>query len=139
MPIQKHEFYEGAALHQLVRGSRTCSLAYEAPVFKINEGTQILLKYSTGKKSPWGFTLTPDEQGLLARADSNLRTVIGLICGSDGVAAIEHAELLLIAPPSGVATHVSCYRKHGEHYEVNGPAGALKRKVPPSDWRKLVA
>ena len=84
MSIQKQEFYEGAALHQIIRGSSgTSSIAHSSPFFIFDGKLQVHLKYSTGKRSPWGFTFMPDEQLLLGERALEMPMVIGLICGTD--------------------------------------------------------
>jgi hypothetical protein len=138
MAIKKQEFYEGAALHLLARTGGVTSIRYKAPFFLVNERLLVLLKYSTRGRSPWGFTFTPDEQTLLQEQASKLKTVIGLICGSDGVAAFTCEAYLRIAAPRKSAVHIACYRQHGEHYEVNGPDGRLDGKVSPSNWRRIL-
>lgn len=138
MAIRKQEFYEGAALHLLVRSGAISSILYKPPFFLINEHLSVLLKYSTRTRSPWGFTFTPDEQALLQEQASNVKTVIGLVCGSDGVAAFPYDSYLKIAAPREAAIHVACYRQHREHYEVNGPDGTLDGKVSPSNWPRIL-
>jgi site-specific DNA-cytosine methylase len=56
VPIRKQEFYEGAALHLAARTGRVRSLRYEQPFFRFNETLAVMLKYSTGVRSPWAFT-----------------------------------------------------------------------------------
>jgi hypothetical protein len=138
MGIKKQEFYEGAALHRLARSGRIASVRYEAPFFHFNGDLRVLLKYSTRSRSPWGFTFTADEQLELELASSASQVIIGLVCGVDGIAAFHYDAYLRIAPIRRAAIHISCYRRHGEHYEVNGPDGTLARKVPPSDWRRIL-
>lgn len=138
MAIKKHEFYEGAALHLVARAGQIASLRYEAPFFLFNDRVWVLLKYNTGGRSPWGFTFTADEQMLLQTRASKFKTAIGLICGSDGVAAINYHSYLDVAAPRSAAVHIACYRKRGEHYEVSGPDGSLNRKVSPSSWQKIL-
>jgi len=138
MAIKKQEFYEGAALHLLARTGRITGVRYEAPFFLLNEHLLVLFKYSTRGRSPWGFTFTADEQVLLQEKASQLKTVIALICGSDGVAALTCEAYLGIAAPRKSAVHIACYRQHGEHYEVNGPDGRLDGKVSPSNWRRIL-
>ena len=72
MAIKKQEFYEGAALHLLARTGTVTSMRYNAPFFIFNDRVLGLLKYNTKTRSPWGFTFTPDEQGLLGSKASNL-------------------------------------------------------------------
>jgi len=138
MAIKKQEFYEGAALHLLIRGGAVTSIRYELPFFVVNNRLSVLLKYSTKSRSPWGFTFTPDEQALLESRASKFETVIGLICGADGVAAFTFESYRSIAPHRKSAVHIACYRQHREHYEVNGPEGTLFEKVAPSDWQRIL-
>ena len=138
MPIKKQEFYEGAALHLLARGGGITSLTYKPPFFLLNKYLTVLVKYSTRGRSPWGFTFTSDEQILLKQKASEFKIVLALVCGSDGVAAVTYDSYLSVAAHRDSAVHVSCYRLHGEHYEVNGPDGKLAGKVPPSNWRRIL-
>jgi hypothetical protein len=139
MGIQKQEFYEGAALHQLIRGSSgVTSIVHAPPFFIVDGGLQVHLKYSTGKRSPWAFTFVPDEQLLLHQHAQKMRLVIGLICGADGVAALPYEEYIRIAQIKRMALRVSCRRSHREHFEVGGPDGTLPGKVAPSDWTRLL-
>jgi hypothetical protein len=138
MAIGKQDFYEGAALHLLARSGRITSIRYEPPLFVVNNQFLILLKYSTRGRSPWGFTFGPDEQSLLRRKAREADIVIGLICGSDGVAAVAYGAFGSIAVPRKSAIHIACYREHGEHYQVNGPDGSLDRKIAPSTWQRIL-
>src|SRR5712692_8170446 len=138
MPIRKQEFYEGAALHQLARSGKITSLRYEAPFFIINGKVFVCLKYSTRNRTPWGFTFTPDEQVLLRNRAKYSRLIIGLICASDGIAAISYKSFREIASPKKFAIHVSCYRRHGQHYGIFGPDGELSRKVAASTWQRIL-
>lgn len=137
MAIKRQEFYEGAALHLLARKGGITSIRYEPPLFFVND-LLVLLKYSTRGRSPWGFTFVPDEQTLLQSRAADSKIVIGLICGADGVAAFSYDAYLKVAAPRNSAVHISCYRKHGQHYEVNGPDGTLDRKVAPSNWQRIL-
>jgi len=138
MGIKKQEFYEGAALHLLARTGAVKSIRYEAPFFLVNDRISLYLKYSTKGRSPWGFKFMPDEQTVLGARSSESLVVIGLICGADGVAALPYDAYLRVASARKTAVHVSCYRQHGEHYEVNGPDGRLDEKVSPSNWRRIL-
>jgi hypothetical protein len=135
MAIKKQEFYEGAALHLIIRSGRVRSIRYDSPFFFLNERMIVLLKYSTKARSPWGFTFTEEEQQQLSFRSRKQRTVIGLVCGSDGIVALPYESYSTIASMRAASAHVSCYRDHGEHYEVSGPDGPLKegdiRSVSP--------
>ena len=138
MAIKKQEFYEGAALYHLARSGRITSIRYDTPIFLLNDTLAIHLKYSTKSRSPWGFTFVPEEQALLERRAGTIRTVIGLICGADGVVALDFSDYRSVASARGSTVHIACYRHHREYYEVNGPDGTLDRKVAPSDWQRIL-
>ena len=138
MAIKKQEFYEGAALHMLARNGGMKSVEYQAPFFFLNGELLIYLKYSTKGRSPWNFTFTSAEQAILDEASSERRVVLGLVCGSDGIAAVSYEGYLRVAAPKESAVHIACFRKHGEHYQLSGPDGTLDWKVAPSNWLKLL-
>lgn len=138
MAIKKQEFYEGAALHLLARNGGISGIRYEAPFFVLNDSLSILLKHSARGRSPWAFTFTVDEQACLQSKASEGKIVIGLVCGADGVASFSYDAYKGVAAPRNSAIHIACYRRHGEHYEVNGPDGTLDGKVAPSNWQRIL-
>lgn len=138
MALKKQEFYEGAALHLIAKSGNVESVRYEHPFFVFNKRVAVLLKYSTRGRSPWGFTFTPDEQRGLASRAVAMKTMVGLICGSDGIAAVTFRSFIDVAPLTEASIHIACYRAHGEHYEVRGPVGSLDRKVAPSNWPRIL-
>jgi len=138
MAIKKQEFYEGAAIYLLARTGAIKAIHYQSPFFVLNEDVFVLLKYSTKSRSPWSFTFTNDEQEILSRQAAESKTMIGLICGSDGVAACPYAAYRAVAAPRESAIHIACYRRHGEHYEVCGPDGSVAGKIPPSHWLRIL-
>ena len=125
-------------MHLAARTGRVRSLRYEQPFFLFNDTLAVMLKYSTGIRSPWAFTFTPEEQEQLQKSASGYQTAIGLICGADGVAALTYESFLAVAAPREAALHLACFRRHGEHYELSGPDGKLKRKIAPSNWQKIL-
>ncbi len=136
--IGKQEFYEGAALALLLRGGGELTVRYEPPFFVLNGRFLAHLKYSTKVRIPWGFTFVPDEQLLLREKSQTQRLVIGLVCGSDGIAALASDDYFGIARARASSVHIACYRQHGEHYAVGGPDGQLARKVPPLAWKRIL-
>ncbi len=138
MGIQKQEFYEGAALHLLIRGGSGSCIRYEAPFFVLNERILLLMKYSTAGRSPWGFTFAPEEQALLSERAAKHLVVLGLVCGSDSVAAVRY-ELFssMVGADRTSSIRIGCARKHREYFEIRGPRGAISEKIPPSDWQRL--
>lgn len=138
MAIRKQEFYEGAALHLLVRAGGIRDIQYAKPFFVINSGIFVYVKYSTKGRSPWGFTFMPEEQRVLEERANEANVVIGLVCGGDGIAALHYNYYCTIANGTNLPIHVSCSRRHGQQYKVSGPAGELSRKIPPSLWQRIV-
>lgn len=138
MAIQKQEFYEGAALHVIARSGKVSSIHYDAPFFLFNDRLLVLLKYSTKARSPWGFTFTTSEQISLEARASKFETAVALVCGADGIAAFSYDLYAGIAPRGPSAIHIACYRQHGEHYEINGPCGALEKKIAPANWQRML-
>jgi hypothetical protein len=108
------------------------------PFFEINDRLLVYLKYTKGRRSPWGFTLTLDECNALAKAAKTTMVVVGFVCGGDGIAVLAFDELRDVAFQAHGASHIACYRKHDEHYAISGPLGYLQRKVAPSDWSRVL-
>lgn len=138
MGIKKQEFYEGAALYLLARAGTIEGIRYMPPFFLLNGRLSIYLKYSARVRSPWGFTFMPEERAQLRVRAVHSKVIIGLICGGDGVVALNYERLCDLFQNRNSAVHVSCFRGHGEFYEVNGPDGQLGEKIAPSDWRKIL-
>ena len=138
MAIQKQEFYEGAAIHQLVRAGNVKSIRYTGQLFILNEEIAVLLKHCTRGRSPWGFTFTSEERLVLQKQAEGSSPVIGLICASDGIALCAYDVFLDVAGGGHEPVRLSCFRKHGEYYELKGPNGSAEQKVPPSEWRNLL-
>jgi len=109
------------------------------PLFVFDERLQIHFKLSTAKRSPWSFTFVPDEQAFLLERSGIMPLVIGLICGSDGIAALPYEGYACIALMQNIALNVSCKRNHREHFEVSGPNGKLPSKIAPADWANLLS
>jgi hypothetical protein len=137
MTIAKHDFYEGAALNLLARAGAISGIANQSPFYILNGQVAVLLKYSTKGRSPWGFTVTENEQEQLRSKSKRMSTVIGLICGSDGVASLTYGAFKSIAGVESGAVHIACYRSHGEYYQLSGPKGVLANKIAPSSWSRI--
>lgn len=139
MGIQKQEFYEGAALHRLIRAcAEPVRVLHAPPFFILNSLLAVHFKYSTSKRTPWGFTLLPAEQGRLKDAAETLSVVIAFVCGSDGIAALPYKDYLRVVASSEAASSLVCRRLYKEHYEISGPGGTLERKVAPSNWCSIL-
>jgi hypothetical protein len=141
MTIQKQEFYQGAAIHRLVCLGGLKSISFEDPFFIFNDQILVYFKYSTKTRGPWGFSFMPEEQKLIKMKSETKgdRLVLGLVCGSDGVALVKSNEIFTIGFLKESSVRIACHRKHGEHYKVSGPEGELLNKVAPSEWTRLLA
>jgi len=138
MPIAKQDFYEGAALNLVARTGDIVGIVNYSPFYILNGRLAILLKYSTRGRSPWGFTVTQNEKAQLHVRSQKFSIAIGLICGSDGVVSLSYQSLKIITGTRDGPVHISCYRNHGEHYEVSGPEGTLPNKISPSSWPRVI-
>ena len=136
--ISKQDFYEGAALSILARTNSMPGVVNCPPFYVVNGDLAILLKYCTKGRSPWSFTLTALEQAELIKRSKKIQTTIGLICGADGVVSLSYDLLTTIAVLGNTPIHISCYRRHGEYYEVSGPLGPLEHKISPSSWSRIL-
>jgi hypothetical protein len=138
MTIGKQEFYEGAALYRLAKSGSIKSISFDPPFIIVNGRLLLFIKYCKNGSSRWGFEFTPQECVQLSKASESGTVVIGLVCGSDGVVAVDFDEFRELAGSPAVSIRVACYRKHRELYEVSGPEGVSRRKVPPSRWTRLL-
>jgi hypothetical protein len=137
MGLAKQDFYEGAAIYLLARTGLVTSISYDGTYFLLNQRVSVRLKYCTRPRSPWNFTFTSDEHSDICARAKRIHTVVGLICGSDGVAAISCDDLTALSNDED-AYRISCRRLHREHYEVSGPMKTLEQKVAPSDWLHIL-
>ncbi len=139
MTLQKREFYEGAALHQLFARDEDVSAKYTPPFFVLNRRLFVYFKYCTKSRSPWGFTFNSDEHRAFNERDQGKPLIIALICGSDGIVALNFLGYKELVDCESLPAHFSCYRNHGQHYEINGPKGRLEGKIAPSAWKNLLS
>jgi hypothetical protein len=139
LPIQKQDFYEGAALRRLSTSSGSFGLQFDSPFYVIDSRLALYIKYTTKARSPWGFTFSESELAGLVRRARITPVVLGFVCGSDGIAALELTSLLQLLTTRRAGFHISCRREHGKHYSVAGPAGAHERAIAPSNWQNLLS
>lgn len=138
MAIRKLEFYEGAALYRLVRSLGEVRIRVHSGGLILDDRLCIYFKYCTRTRSPWSFTFSSAERSEIASQVALMPVVIGLVCGSDGIAALFHEEYIAVAGEGGSQVAISCSRGYDKHYAIGGPAGELSRKIAPSAWSKLL-
>lgn len=136
MGIRKSDFYEGAALRQLIKSDHSVAIEIDGSFFTINGTISIYIKYSTKGRTPWGFSFTTAERAAIAEQSAKRETVIAMVCGGDGIAAITFNDFFELVDRDG-GGHVSCARKHDHHYKICGPNGELKRRIAPSQWPRV--
>ena len=138
MAFSKQAFYEGAALHSLIRTNVNVKVHYANPFYIVNDVVAVLFRYSTKNRSPWQFQFSILDHALLETESNKSKVVVGLICGADGIVALSYEKYAELKKSSDVSISISCYRNHGEHYEISGPNGVLDGKISPSTWQKIL-
>lgn len=138
MGIPKREYYEGAALICLIKGSGGLFVIHEAPFFRTNRGESIYMKYCSNSHSNWAFTFAQSELQKLWEESARRRLLLCLICGGDGYVKLEAEELKSLCSSTPDVQRIGCSRRHGERYTVTGPAGRLSRRIAPSEWGRAM-
>jgi hypothetical protein len=137
MSISKIEFYEGAAIHRLIRSLGDVRVRIDGDTLVVNEGCRVYTKYCTRTRGPWTFTFAPTERRVLVEHSSTIPLVIGLVCGADGIAALRFEEFALVTGSRDGQVAVACARRYNEHFAVSGPACELGYKIAPSEWSRI--
>jgi hypothetical protein len=135
--IQESEYYHGAALLRAVEDVR-CRTVDTHPLGVVANGVALaVLKYSTKKRPPWRFNVTPGEWQVIRSAQTSFPTIcVALICGGDGVCAVTLDELQQLV--GGEPGWICVRRGHHERYSVTGSAADLVRKVTAQRWPDLL-
>lgn len=142
------ELLFGAAIAQLCMRNWPVLIRERAEsqntLFQISSGggkALVLFKYSTAAKSPWHFTVTTAQYGMLSERDlacPQERRYMALICYLEGVCLLSNDEFLSIGSSSeDIALTVS--RPHGGQFRVSGPGRKeLESTIPRSRWTKEI-
>jgi hypothetical protein len=135
MKIQDQDFYHGAALTQIVEHESFKALnraSRKYGHYLINTDRHIFVKYRKSKKTPWLFTIQPDELKALGTVLlAGHKTYLCLVCGSTTVCAVhanEIHELIDVSSPEAQWVRVDVPDAGSCH--VSGSIGNLKRVVP---------
>jgi len=136
--LDKSGYYHGAALTRLLDDERCRGLRKHGHLgYVVNGETFVFLKYTTKARTPWGFTFDQEDiERCFNMSEQYSRVIIGLICGGDGVCALEwsQARELLGGKPGRIAAG----RKHNHSYDVWGTEGEMKRKISLRRWPELL-
>lgn len=122
---------------RVLEDARFVSIKKHALGYIINDEMIVLLKYSTKNRTPWRFSFTLDEMiSIETLCKKNVKIVIALVCGGDGVCAIHAEELhdIMGDNPEWIAVR----RNFKEQYGVAGPKGLLERKIAFQRWPAIV-
>lgn len=138
MQTHKLDQYHGIALAQIVRHPAFTALnraSDEYGHYRVNEDVVLFVKYRTGSRSPWSFTLHEGElERLRADLGSDARVFLCLVCGLKTVCLLPAEEadgaVIDLSCHDGQSIHVTL--SPGKSMRVSGSAGALGRTVPHS-------
>lgn len=136
--LDKTEYYHGAAIVRLMEDARCkCVRKLDHLGYLINEDVFAFLKYTTKSRTPWGFTFDKEDvERCIKMAQQYKKVVIALVCGSDGVCALDWNEAHRLLDSK--AGRIAMERKHNESYAVWGTEGELKGKIPVNRWPTIV-
>lgn len=135
MKIQDQDIYHGTALTQVVQHDSFKALNRASGKYGhylVNKDQHLFVKYRTNRKSPWSFTLQPDELDAI-RKEVKLKKFVFLcmVCGAATVCALTHEELQSIVDiASSTPQWIKVTVPKGGSCHVTGSIGALDRVVP---------
>lgn len=137
--ITESSRYYGAVLASLVDqldGELRIRRAFPnaAGFYVVNGQVPVYVKFSTSRRGPWRFTFQVDHcRSCNQLRDTFGRCVVVLICGGDGMVALDLNDLEnVLGADLGQQTAVSVRRKRNHMYSVSGPDGELDWKVSRS-------
>lgn len=143
--IREQELYHGVALLRLVREcSDSLHIARWPDVggsaYVVNNTAGLLIKYSTKRLSPWGFTFTPEQlEGLIALKNATKGVVVALVCQRDGIVGLTFEETSqLISMSSDRQVGISVSRRRRELYAVRGTLGGIDGKISEREYVRKV-
>jgi hypothetical protein len=135
--IDTVDFYRGAAVLLLLRTPGCVEVRAAEEGFVVNRSAYFELKHCTSGKSRWSFQVSSrDVERMTQHSKQACSVFLGLVCGGDGVCTLALPDILAVAGSQG--GRITVARPYGRSYAVSGSAGSLRRKVPRSDWPKLL-
>lgn len=135
--VDREDFYHGGALARLLANGDSITLARCNTGYLVNGTVFALVRYSKKTTTPWRFTLNRRDFDYLDNPPPGVnRSVLALVCGGDGVCALDWREARsLLGDPT---TWICATRMFNKQYSVAGPAGRRQKKVSYKDWISLV-
>jgi hypothetical protein len=98
-------------------------------------GTAVVLyKYRSDRRSPWQFTVSPNEAAALR--DHGGHAYCALVCHDDGVCCLSYEELRFLVGSDDIANAaVTVSRPPRGSYRIVGPGGrTLPYRIPQNAW-----
>lgn len=143
MKLQEQDRYHGPALvqiveHQSFKALNRASTKYGH--YLVNTDRHVFVKYRTKRKSPWQFTIQPDEiKALRAAVGSGNYVYLCLVCGQTTVCALRKGEIgtlldLTKARPQWIRVEVP----PGGSCHISGSKSSLRRTVPHNAFPEKV-
>lgn len=137
--------YYGCVFHQIIEYRNTISIRslYEdtSGFYLLDNLIPLYIKYSTARAGSWTFNfqfLYQEKQRELFETYGECLTI--LVCGKDGIAALEYEEFRKILDENFEAQEaVSIRRRHNEMYKIRGRDGVLDRKISKNSLCELLS
>lgn len=145
--ITTRDPYEGVVLRHLIKHDdpvQVTEIGDKVGHFCLNNDAFLLVKYSSRSRSPWRFTIRPDDINTLVRDQSRGGLFGGsyfcLVCGFESLCALREEEwsALLDLSETEIQQTLSVSRSPRSSFEVTGSSGHLARKIPVSRFPALI-
>jgi len=143
--IREFEFYHGAVLGRLIRGSEGLSLEQypgfgRNAAYVINKRVGLYIKHSTNRLTPWSFTFKQEHQDEIHEMRSVLEQVfVALVCWEDGVVCLSYDELKVILDENhNTSEWIRVARRTREKYTVSGSDGKLRYKIGENEFPEKI-
>lgn len=139
MKIQDQDIYHGAALTQVVQHDSFKALNRASTRYGhylVNKDQHLFVKYRTNRKSPWSFTLQPDElDAIRTEIERKKYVFMCLVCGTSTICVLTQEELQsVVDAASSTSQWVKVAVPKGGSCHVVGSLGALDWVVPHNSF-----
>lgn len=141
MKIQKKDQYHGSALTQIIEDPLFTALNKADEKYghyQINHNKRILVKHTSNDKSPWLFTLKPEDiDTVVGDISSDQELFLCLVCGTTTICILtteEFEQVIDISGSSAQWVRIECPK--GSGMRVTGSAGPIRAVIPHSSFPK---
>jgi hypothetical protein len=139
MKIQEKDIYHGAALTQIVEHPSFKALNRATEKYGhylVNTDLHVFVKYRKSSRSPYIFTVQPDELNHLGSViSSNNKVFFCFVCGRETICALDKNEILTVLNLASLNQQsVRVEIPKGGSCHVSGTAGRLTRTVPHNSF-----